>query len=139
MTVRLAVPRLDVGLVTNEAEAALAFWRDLLGFPVVGEVSFPGFTIRRLAVGESILRIVVPDTPAPRTASTDGFASQTGLRYVTLQVENLFEIFEKAKAAGYPTPHPPREIRPGTWAAQIEDGAGTTVELQQTGVSTSSA
>jgi hypothetical protein len=25
----------------------------------------------------------------------------------------------------------PKEIRPGMWVAQIEDGEGTTVELQQ--------
>lgn len=131
MTANLAVPRIDVGLVANDRAAALAFWQELLGFPLLGEISFPGMTVIRLGVGDAVFRVVVPDTPVTRTASTDGFASETGLRYVTLQVTNLVEIVEAAKAAGYPVPHAPREIRPGTWAAQIEDGAGATVELQQ--------
>ncbi|MGH6782073.1 MAG: VOC family protein, partial [Sphingomonadaceae bacterium] len=120
-----------VGLVANDRAKALAFWHDLLGFPVLGELSFPGMTVIRLGVGDAVLRIVVPDAPVARTASTDGFASETGLRYVTLQVTNIEAVVAAARAAGYPVPHPPREIRPGTWAAQIEDGAGATVELQQ--------
>lgn len=131
MTVELAVAHLDVGLVAHDRNEALAFWHELLGFPILGEVSFPGLAIIRLGVGQAILRIVVPETPAARTASIDGFASETGLRYITLQVKNLEAIVEAARAGGYPVPHPPREIRPGTWAAQIEDGAGATVELQQ--------
>lgn len=131
MAAELAVPRIDVGLVANDKQAALAFWHDLLGFPLLGEISFPGMTIVRLGVGEAVLRIVVPDQPVGEHASEGGFLAQTGLRYVTLQVRNLKEIFAQAEARGYPTPHAPREIRPGTWAAQIEDGAGTTVELQQ--------
>ncbi|WP_150291469.1 VOC family protein [Sphingobium estronivorans] len=131
MTAELAVAHLDVGLVANDRTKALAFWHELLGFPLMGEISFPGMTIIRLSVGDAVLRIVVPDAPVERTASTGGFASETGLRYITLQVNNLEAIVEAARAGGYPVPHPPREIRPGTWAAQIEDGAGATVELQQ--------
>lgn len=131
MAADLAVPRLDAGLVANDRDAALAFWSDLLGFPVLGEVSFPGLTVIRLGVGDAVLRIVVPEQPAEHLASQGGFLRQTGLRYLTLQVRNLEAIYTAAKERGYPTPHAPREIRPGTWAAQIEDGAGTTVELQQ--------
>ena len=131
MAAELAVPRIDVGLVANDRQAALAFWSELLGFPVLGEISFPGMTIIRLGVGDAVFRIVVPDQPASQLASQGGFLQQTGLRYVTLQVRNLKAVFAMAEARGYPTPHAPREIRPGTWAAQIEDGAGVTVELQQ--------
>lgn len=131
MAAELAVPRLDVGLVANDRQTALAFWSEMLGFPVLGEVSFPGMTVIRLGVGDAVLRIVVPEQPVAALASEGGFLRQTGLRYVTLQVRNLKDVYAMAEARGYPTPHAPREIRPGTWAAQIEDGAGTTVELQQ--------
>lgn len=131
MTAELSVPRIDVGLVANDKESALAFWNGLLGFPVLGEMSFPGLTVVKLGVGESILRIAVPDQPVARLASTAGFSSETGLRYVTLQVRNLVSLVDAARAAGYPVSHAPRELRPGIWVAQIEDGAGATVELQQ--------
>jgi predicted enzyme related to lactoylglutathione lyase len=132
MGIKLTRPALDAGIVTNDGDAALRFYRDLLGLPELGEISFPGLgVIRRLQVGESILRIVVLDRPASRLASTDGFASQTGLRYLTLSIANLHEVVAAAQEAGYPVPTPPRELRPGTWVAQIEDGLGTTIELMQ--------
>lgn len=131
MTAELAVPRLDVGLVANDRQAALAFWSEMLGFPQLGEISFPGMTVIRLGVGDAVLRIVVPDQPVEALAHQGGFMRQTGLRYITLQVRNLEDICALAQERGYPLAHAPREIRPGTWVAQIEDGAGTTVELQQ--------
>jgi hypothetical protein len=132
MGVKLSRPSLDVGLVTADGISALRFWRDLLGLPEAGEVAFAGLgVVKRLAVGDSILRILVLDKPPPHRASVDGFAAQTGLRYVTLNVANLHEVAEQAVAGGYPVPVPPREIRPGVWACQISDGQGTTVELMQ--------
>jgi catechol 2,3-dioxygenase-like lactoylglutathione lyase family enzyme len=125
---------LDVGLVCTDPEAALRFYRDLLGFPEEGEMKFPNFgTVKRLRCGESVLRLFVPDLPPRDRASTAGFAAQTGLRYLTLTVSNLHAVVADAQAAHYPVPTPPREIRPGVWAAQLEDGQGTTVELMQTG------
>lgn len=122
---------LDAGLVTNDRQAALAFWSGLLGFPQLGEVTFPGMTIIRLGVGDSVLRILVPDDPAPQLASTGDLASETGLRYLTLQVANLDALVAAAQSGGYPVPHPPHEIRPGVRAAMIGDGAGVLIELQQ--------
>lgn len=133
MTALLTAAHLDAGLVTNDRAAALAFWHNFLGFPIVGELSFPGLSVVRLAVGDAILRIVIPDAAPAQSASTDGFASETGLRYISLKVANLDAIIAEARARHYPVPHPPREIRPGTFVAMIEDGAGITVELQQTG------
>jgi catechol 2,3-dioxygenase-like lactoylglutathione lyase family enzyme len=134
MTAQLSKPCLDVGLVCADAHAALRFYRDLLGFPEEGEVKFPNVgTVKRLRCGDSVLRLFIPEIPPANRASTGGFATQTGLRYLTLSVANLHAVVADAQAANYPVPTPPREIRPGVWAAQIEDGQGTTVELMQAG------
>ena len=132
MPAQLTKAALDVGLVTSNAQLAMRFYRDLLGFTEDGEVQFPGLGIvRRLRCGDSIVRIVDLERPAAATASTDGFAAQTGLRYITLTVSNLQEIVDAAAAAGFPVPVPPRQLRPGVRVAQIEDGQGTAVELMQ--------
>ena len=34
MVVQLRKPAIDVGIVVQDADRALAFWRDTLGFPV---------------------------------------------------------------------------------------------------------
>ena len=132
MAAELAQPHIDVGIVTNDREGALAFWNGLLGFPVEGEVSFPGLTIVRLKVGNAILRLCIPDTEVMRKAESGAFDAETGLRYLTLAIGNLDAVVAAAQAAGYPVPVEPREIRPGVRAAQIQDGQGVTVELMET-------
>jgi predicted enzyme related to lactoylglutathione lyase len=129
MAAKLAVPHIDVGIVTDDREAALAFWSHYMGFPVQGEVSFPGLTVIRLQVGDAILRLCVKDEPVARKACAGGFDEETGLRYLTLTVHNLDELVAGAAARGYPVPYPPREIRPGHRVAQVQDGQGVTVEL----------
>lgn len=135
MTAELAKPTIDVGIVTDDIDAALAFWRDLLGFPVVGEVSFPGLSITQLRAGDAIIRLCVPDSGPDsgivRHAESGPFHAETGLRYITLSVRNLRAIAAAAQDAGYPVPVPPREIRTGVFAAQIQDGRGITVELME--------
>jgi lactoylglutathione lyase len=132
MPAQLTKAALDVGLVTVNGELALRFYRDLLGFTEDGEVQFPGLgVVKRLRCGESIFRILVLEQAPAATASTDGFAAQTGLRYITLTVGNLQEIVDAVSAAGFPVPVPPRPLRPGVRVAQIEDGQGTAVELMQ--------
>src|SRR4051812_33430454 len=100
MPAKLAKPILDVGMVTDDGKAALAFFRDLLGFAEAGEVPFPGLgVVRRLACGETIFRILDLEKPPASQASTAGFTEQTGLRYLTLQVSNLDELVAEAVQA----------------------------------------
>lgn len=132
MPATLASDHFDAGIVTNDRAGALAFWHELLGFPIDGEVSFPGLTIVRLKVGAAILRLCIPDARVEREAATGSFDGETGLRYLTIAVRNLDEVVAEVAAAGYPVPYPPRESRPGHRVAQIQDGQGVTVELVET-------
>lgn len=132
MPAQLANTHFDAGIVTNDRAGALAFWNGLLGFPIEGEVSFPGLTIVRLQVGSAILRLCIPDAEVSRKAATGGFDAETGLRYLTIGVRNLDALVAEVAAAGYPVPYPPRETRPGHRVAQIQDGQGVTVELVET-------
>lgn len=132
MGAELVQSHIDVGIVTNDRDGALAFWNGLLGFPVEGEISFPGMTIVRLQVGNAILRLCIPDAEVVRKADKGGFDAETGLRYLTLGVSNLDALVEAARATGFPIPVEPRDVRPGVRAAQIQDGQGVTVELMET-------
>jgi catechol 2,3-dioxygenase-like lactoylglutathione lyase family enzyme len=130
MTLVLAEPRLNAGIVANDRAEALAFWHELLGFPIAGEVSFPGLTIIRLMVGESVLRICVPDKAAALAHAGD-LSEETGLRYLTLAVRNLDEIVAAAAAKGYPVLAQPKVLRPGLRVAMISDGRGVSIEFQE--------
>ncbi|OCC25136.1 hypothetical protein MB02_00090 [Croceicoccus estronivorus] len=132
MAADLALPHIDVGIVTNDREGALAFWNGLFGFPIEGEVSFPGLTIVRLKAGDAILRLCIPDEEVERKASPGSLETETGLRYVVLTVTNLDALVQTARSSGYIVPFDPREIRPGVRAVHILDGQGVTVELMET-------
>lgn len=132
MSATLQKPFLDAGLVTTDLAAAERFYGSVLGLPLAGELRIEGHgLVRRYAVGDSTLRVFVPEAAPAHTGSREGFASQTGIRYLTLHVANLEALAQAALDAGFRVPVPPRALRPGVRVAQIEDADGNTVELMQ--------
>jgi len=132
MAMQLQKSALDAGIVTRNLERAARFYGDVLGLPLAGEISMPGIgLVRRYAVGESTLRIFVPEATPAQEGSGEGFASRTGIRYLTLAIANLEETVAAVAAAGFKVPMAPKQLRPGVRVAQIEDGDGNTLELMQ--------
>jgi predicted enzyme related to lactoylglutathione lyase len=132
MAMQLQKSALDAGIVTRDLERAARFYGDVLGLPLAGEISMPGIgLVRRYAVGESTLRIFVPEATPVQEGSGEGFASRTGIRYLTLAIANLEETVAAVAAAGFKVPMAPKQLRPGIRVAQIEDGDGNTLELMQ--------
>ncbi|HET6951689.1 MAG TPA: VOC family protein [Acidimicrobiales bacterium] len=123
---------LDVGIVTNDADRMLAFYRDTLGLPALDPLSFGAHgTVHRLCVGESILRLFQPGTPAPeRGGPNDSTAASTGVRYLTLVWDDVDEVVRACEAFGVHVSGPVREIRPGVRATTIQDPDGNWIEVQ---------
>lgn len=134
MAVTLAKSFLDAGIVTKDPENAHRFYGEALGLPLEGENEIPQYgTVRRYSVGDSTLRVFIPLQLPVSEGSRGGFASQTGIRYLTLYTSNLDEAVAVVEAAGFKVPVPVRELRPGVLVAQVEDADGNTVELMQEG------
>jgi predicted enzyme related to lactoylglutathione lyase len=132
MALQLQKAALDAGIVTRDLERAARFYGEVLGLPPAGEISMPGIgLVRRYAVGESTLRIFLPETPPAQQDSGEGFASRTGIRYLTLAIVNLEETVAAVAAAGFRVPMAPKPLRPGVRVAQIEDGDGNIIEVMQ--------
>ena len=126
---------IDVGLVVRDGDAALAFYRDVLGLRHVGDSPIPaiGFsgTIHRLRFGESTLKLLVLNGAPPATSTTTDIAAATGLRYITLPVRNLTEVLARVILHGHPVAMPVLELRPGAAIAFLADPDGNRVELLQ--------
>lgn len=132
MAVKLQKAALDAGIVTVDGDRAAHFYGEVLGLAQAGEVQLPGIgRVRRYAVGDSTLRIFVPQTRPQREGCRDGMASQTGIRYLTLMISNLDEVVAAIAAAGYKVPVAIRVLRPGVRVAQVEDADGNAIELMQ--------
>jgi catechol 2,3-dioxygenase-like lactoylglutathione lyase family enzyme len=132
MGLQLTKDSIDLGLVVRDADAALAFYRDVLGLEDLGERAMPGGTMRRLGCGTSVLKLVslkkTPDASAP----PGGIPGGTGYRYWTISVSNIEEVVAACEAAGRPIAVPVTELAPGITIAIIEDPDGNWVELLKT-------
>ena len=116
--VGLAKPALDPGLVSRDATPLLTFYRDVFGMEPLDPIAIPGVgTIHKLAAGESILRILVPEAaPEPDDAKT--WSSRAGIRYLTIEVRDAAATVEAARARGGEVALEPFELRPGRVVAR---------------------
>jgi len=137
--VELTKDSIDLGIVVRDAQAALAFYRDVLGLEPAGEMPMPGGgvggsggTMYRLRCGTSTIKLVHLDTPPATPAPPGGIPGALGYRYWTISVSNLEELTQECADAGHRVVVPVREIRPGTSISIVEDPDGNWVELLRT-------
>jgi catechol 2,3-dioxygenase-like lactoylglutathione lyase family enzyme len=121
---------IDLGIVVTDAERALAFYRDALGFEVVGSNPLPGGgTMHRLRCGASTLKLCAPAaTPGARAPGGDLWAA-TGFRYFTISVTNIDELVDSLAAAGHTVFRAPTDITPTARIAIVDDPDGNKVEF----------
>lgn len=134
MGIALAKSSIDLGIVTTNGGPMLAFYRDVIGLAVQGEMPMPGGngTMHRLLCGDSLIKLVVlPATQA--VAAPGGIGGANGYRYWTITVGNLAEMVQACADAGAKVVMAEREIRKGVRIAMVEDPDGNWVEFLQLG------
>ena len=130
MGMTLTKQAIDLGIVTTNGAAMLAFYRDVLGLKLQGEMPMPGGVglMHRLLCGDSLIKLVVlPAVPAP--AAPGGIQGAAGYRYWTITISNLGEMVSACQAAGAKVVMAEREIRPGVRIAIVADPDGNWVEF----------
>ena len=68
MKLDLLSPGIEVGLVTTNLDAMVAFYEGFLELEFQGEIEFPGGSQRRYSLGGSVLKLVTFTTPPPLPA-----------------------------------------------------------------------
>jgi len=132
MTIQLTKDSIDLGIVTRNPDAMLAFYRDTLGFEFQGEMPMPGGgNMLRLMCGTSLIKIVTPGNLSDQDAAPGGIPGATGYRYWTISVSDLDVLTEKCSAAGSAVAVPPTDIRPGVRISIVTDPDGNWVEFLQ--------
>ena len=131
MGTKMAKPALDVGLVTAEAEPLLRFYEAVAGFERLEPIQLPNIgTIHKLACGQSVLRVMVPASP-PAPDDSASFSDRAGIRYLTLEIEDIEAGVEAVRAHGGSVTLEPFELRPGRMVSQVADPDGNMIELGQ--------
>lgn len=129
MTVQLSKDSIDLGIVSRNASACVAFYRDVLGFEDLGEGPMPGGTMHRLKCGTSVIKVIDLRRAPAAEAPPGGLAGGTGYRYWTISVSNLADVVSSAEQAGHRIAMPQTQLRPGVTIAMLEDPDGNWVEL----------
>ncbi len=130
MGVALTKDSIDLGIVVRDIDAALAFYRDTLGFVPAGDQDMPGgMHMWRLMCGTSMIKLVTVDPVPEAKSARGGIPGASGYRYWTMSVSNLQEMADACTAGGYKVRIPPTEISPGTKIVMVEDPDGNWVEF----------
>lgn len=130
MGVALSKDSIDLGIIVEDEERALHFYRDTLGFDYQGAMTMgDGSVMHRLMCGTSLIKVrQLKPAPAAKSAP-GGVGAATGYRYWTISVSNLDALTKQCADAGYKVTVEPREIRPGVRIAMVEDPDGNWVEF----------
>ncbi len=124
-----------VAVVTDDLDAALAFWHRALGLPLaaVREVAAEGVRVAFMPVGESEIEAVVPvqaDTGVARYLQKRG----PGMHHVCLEVDDLPGMLAQLRAAGVQLIHEqPQQAPDGRRYAFVhpKSAGGVLVELYE--------
>ena len=128
--------RLQVGIVVRNLDAMVAFYTDVLGLTHVGDIAVEardgllGGTLMMFSLGDASVKLLSLGE-APQLANPpDGVkGGASGLRYLTVAVEDVGRTVASCEALGLPVPVGLFEYQPGVPIAVVEDPDGNWVEL----------
>jgi catechol 2,3-dioxygenase-like lactoylglutathione lyase family enzyme len=131
MTIELSRKSIDVGLVVEDIDRALAFYGEILELELAGTMPMPdGGTMYRMVCGDATIKLIVPPAAAAAAPAPGGAISAArGWRYVTIWAVEVEAIVARCRAAGCRIEVEPREFRPGVVVGIVEDLEGNLVEL----------
>jgi glyoxylase I family protein len=130
MAIEIQKPAIDIGIITNNLEKMLVFYRDYLDLELEAVIDMPGGGVmHRLQAGESIVKIIETDPRPEVEAAPGGIRGATGYRYWTLHVTDLVGLVDQLQAEGVEVVVPVKTIREGVTIAIVADPDGNWVEL----------
>jgi catechol 2,3-dioxygenase-like lactoylglutathione lyase family enzyme len=120
-------------------DRALMFYRDILGFRVEWDktglniaeiVALPDANARQVMLQGyglcvELVKYYTPEGKARMPSRLCDF----GLTHFCLSVRNIKEVHKALVKKGAEFNSPPREVRPGVWAAYFKDPEGVAIEL----------
>jgi glyoxylase I family protein len=131
---------------TPDLDRALAFYRDLLGLPVVFEFAWPAGTevadritglrdsaarVVMLQAGNAFIELFQYASPVPRPNDPRRPVADHGITHICLDIKDLDAEYTRLAAAGMTFHCPPQDAGPGVRTTYGRDPDGNVIELQE--------
>lgn len=111
----------------QDVQSSLGFYKNILGAVPAGEVALPFGQLYRLSFGDSVLKLLLPESKA--VAQPRGLTERVGIQYITLQISNIDDFSESVMSRQVPIEMPLQELLPGLKVIMIRDPDGNIIEL----------
>jgi catechol 2,3-dioxygenase-like lactoylglutathione lyase family enzyme len=130
----LARPAVDIGLVVEDVDRCLEFYRDTIGLAVRREMTVEGVgRMVILTAGEASFKLVQLSKPVRHHAAGGGLrGGATGFRYCTFPVDDIEAVLARCEAAGHPATLGPVTVAEGMRLFAVADPEGNWVEFLET-------
>ncbi len=126
----MSLLRVDVGFVSAD-RTLVDFLSRVFELQELPSITLGPGTVCRLKAPGSVVKVMLPaEVPAPPVQASP-FYKLSGLRYLTLWVDDLEAVVERAVAAGGRIERGPVELVPGVRIAVLEDPEGNAIEVAQ--------
>ena len=125
--------RVQIGIVVTDLTRMTGFYTDIVGLTHFGGCTFPWRDVedvraRRRMRQTALLRQVASTRRKPPGGAGGG---ATGLRYLTVDIDNVATMADRSAAAGCSIPMLLYEFEEGVPVVIVEDPEGNWVELIQ--------
>ncbi len=109
----------------------VTFYEVALGLEFFGDLEMPGGKMKRFTHGDAGLKLVALERPLTTSNPPGGPTGEaSGLRYLTVQVDDVGRAIERCQSAGGTVVMAPFDYE-GSPVAIVEDPEGNWVELIQ--------
>jgi glyoxylase I family protein len=104
-----------VAVVTTKFDETLAFYRDLLGIPIVHSWKNGDRRLCLAAVGEAHIELIEKLTPS----ASSGQPTEPPIAHLTFRVPDVDQAIDEVRAAGYPVTIEPKDVDLGDAPARL--------------------
>ena len=124
----MPVRNVQIGFISADT-ALVDFYVEVFRLERLPSADSSTGTVHRLELPGAVLKVMVPNREPTTSDPVNPFFAATGLRYLTLAVDDFTEVVERATARGVEFTFGPRDIGPETRLAIFQDPDGNTVEV----------
>lgn len=124
----MTLRNLEAGFVSADGRL-VEFFTDVFQLEAMAPIEAGPGTLHRFPIDGAVLKVMVPKQTPVATEPVSPFFAASGLRYLTLTVDDLDGLLERAGVAGGQLRHGPSELGGGARIAILEDVEGNAYEL----------